>query len=317
MTKIPVAVSSCLLGDEVRYDGGHKRHRFTTDVLADYFEYQAICPEVAIGMGIPRTPIHVRKLNGEHRIVQIDDIRVDVTDDLTQYAIQQAKERTEICGYIFKSQSPSCGMERVKLYNENGQPIHNERAYGQYTKVFMAENPLIPCEEEGRLNDQPLRENFITRVYTLMRWRELVAQGLTKKDIVDFHTRHKFLILQCNEPLYRELGRMIAQIGKQTDLEEFAQSYILTVMQALKKVATRKRRVNVVTHILGFLKRDISKDDKQSLLNVIGQYHQGQIPFITVTTLFEDYFRRFPNEYMANQYFWNPYPRELALRSQI
>ena len=317
MNKIPVAVSSCLLGDEVRYDGGHKRHRFTTDVLADYFEYQAICPEVAIGMGIPRTPIHIRKLKGEHRVVQIDDIRVDVTDDLTRYAEQQANELTDICGYIFKSQSPSCGMERVKLYNENGQPIHNERAYGQYTKVFMEKNPLIPCEEEGRLNDQPLRENFITRVYTLMRWRTLVDEGLTKKAIVNFHTRHKLLLLQCNEPLYRELGRMIARMGKQSDLDEFGQNYILMVMQALKKVATSKRRVNVVMHILGYLKRDISKEDKQSLLRVIGQYHQGQIPFITVTTLFEDYFRRYPNEYMANQYFWNPYPNELALRSQI
>ena len=312
--QIRVGVSSCLLGQEVRYDGGHKRNAYMLNNLSGYFEFVPYCPEVAIGMGVPRPPIRlVRREDGVHA-VGIDDPAMDKTEALRDYAFEVAGQLGDIAGYILKKDSPSCGMARVRVFDHNNVPA--KVGSGIYAATLMECLPNLPVEEEGRLMDPVLRENFIERVFIYYRWQQLQCDGLTPAALVEFHSRHKFNLLAHDEQAYRRLGRLVADAGKE-HLHSLANSYVDILMQALKKPASRKRHTNVLMHVMGYLKDYLDGDDKQELLEVLDNYRQGRVPLIVPITLLKHHLRKHPQPYIDQQYYMNPYPEELMLRNSL
>jgi uncharacterized protein YbgA (DUF1722 family)/uncharacterized protein YbbK (DUF523 family) len=311
MNKIPVGISSCLLGQNVRYDGGHKQDSYIVGTLTEYFDFKAFCPEVAIGLGTPRPTIQLVKIDDEIRSVGVKSPDLDVTDALRDYADQQKTLHGDLCGYILKKDSPSCGMERVKVYaNQHPQ----KSGTGIYAQAMMQNNPLLPVEEEGRLGDPRLRENFIQRVYVLHRWKQLMAEGLMPARLTRFHARHKLIIMSHDN--YIDLGRLLANVNK-SNVNEVAEQYIGQLMVVLKKVASRKSHVNVLQHIQGYLKKDLDADDKAELCELIENYRQGEVPLIVPLTLLKHYFRKNPDPYIQDSYYMSPYPAELRLINEI
>ncbi|MFI3221942.1 MAG: DUF523 and DUF1722 domain-containing protein [Methylococcaceae bacterium] len=311
MKKIPIGISSCLLGQAVRYDGGHKRDAYINGTLSEYFDFQPFCPEVEIGLGTPRPTIHLVKVDGALRCVGIKDPEIDVTERLRLHAEQKKALHAELCGYILKNNSPSCGMERVKVYE--GIQSHKD-GVGIYAQEMMRLNPLLPVEEEGRLGDAGLRENFIQRVYVLYRWKQMLETGLTPSDLTHFHARHKLIIMSHDD--YRDLGQLLASVTK-ANVADLAEQYILQLMMTLKKVAHRKNHVNVLQHIQGYLKKDLAADDKAELCEVIERYRNGYIPLIVPITLLKHHFRKSPDPYIDDSYYMSPYPQELRLINQL
>jgi len=314
--KIPVGISSCLLGENVRFDGGHKQHSYVQQTLGEYFDFRPFCPEMAIGLGVPRKPIRlVRKPGSDDiRCVSIADADQDYTAALVNIAAEQSSWVQGLCGYILKRASPSCGMERVKVYSDKGMPFND--GAGIFAAAMMKNFPQLPCEEEGRLGDSRLRENFIQRVYVSWRWKKLLAEGITLAGLVDFHARHKLILMSHDQQAYRQLGQFVAGIRKD-NLKPAVPEYFSLLMQALKIVATVKNHVNVLQHIQGYLKKELSKDDKQELVECIGSYRQGTVPLIVPITLLNHHFRKSPNEYIERSWYMQPYPSELSLTNQI
>lgn len=311
---IPVGISQCLLGSGVRYDGGHKHDHYITGTLGKYFEFVAVCPELAIGLGVPREPIRLVGTAKTPRAVGVRNEALDVTDKLQLYGEQQARQLAHLCGYIFKRASPSCGMERVKIYDKSGMP--SKSGSGIYARAFMDSQPLIPCEEEGRLGDPVLRENFIQRVFVLHRWRELNATRLSAGKLVEFHSRHKYIIMAHSPRAYQKLGRLVATAG-QNRIREVADSYILELMQVLKQIATRKLHANVLEHLLGYFKKQLDSADKQEMLAAIRAYQRSELPLLVPVTLIKHHLRRNPAPYLDRQYYLNPHPQELQLRNML
>ena len=313
-TRIRIGISSCLLGQAVRYDGGHKHNGYITESLGQFFEFVPFCPEVAIGLGVPRPPIHLVKGKHNTRARGVSDAPLDVTNQLVGYAEKVAPLLVDVSGYILKKGSPSCGMEHVKVYGAKGKPSGS--APGLYAGTLMARLPELPFEEEDRLMDPRLRENFVERVFVYHRWQQLRAQRLTAKALIEFHTRHKFIVLAHDEKRYRELGRLVATAGR-SDMAKLRRRYIQLLMQALKKPATRTRHANVLQHLSGFLKQNLDAADKRELLELIDTYRRGQVPLVVPITLLRHHLRRCPEPYLSEQYYLNPHPDELLLRNQI
>lgn len=314
--KIPVAISRCLLGDNVRYNGDHKHNRFCTGVLADYFEFVPTCPEVEIGMSVPRKPIRLVDMDGDIRAVESDNPENDYTDALAKKGQSFALSNKEICGFIATPNSPSCGVFGVKLYLPNGNPIN--KTEGRFSNALRQSNPLLPVEESGRLNDAGLRENFIMRVYTYQRWLTLKKEGINPDALVKFHSRHKYLLMSHNYTAYKVLGRMIADIGG-SDLEAAADAYIKALMEALSAPPARGKHCNVLQHLMGYLKQNIDKQDKKELLDSIEDYRGGIVPLIVPISLLRHHFERArdTHQYALQQFYLAPFPHELGLRSHI
>lgn len=313
--KIKVGISSCLLGHEVRFDGGHKHSRLCTDSLSRYFEFVPECPEVGIGMTIPRRPIRLIGDVNAPKSVYVHDNAVEFTDKIIDFGKQKAKEHHDLCGYIFMKNSPSCGVFRVKVYQENGYPA-SEAGQGLYSKQIMDANPLLPVEESGRLADSFLRENFITRVFAYHNWQQLKQAGLSHQGIIDFHSRYKYVVMAHSPARYAELGQMLADAGNH-DIEQLAQSYFEALMTELKRLASRKTHTNVLMHLQGYLKKVLSPAEKQELANIIEQYRTAQVPLIVPMTLIKHHFNNHPDPYIAKQAYLQPYPDDLSLRNAI
>ncbi len=311
MQKIPVGISSCLLGQQVRYDNGHKLDNYIVGTLSHFFDFLPFCPEVGIGMGVPRPTIQLIKVNNEIRSVGAKNPETDVTDQLREYANSQKYLHTDLCGYILKKDSPSCGMARVKVYL-NQQP--QKTGTGIYADQLMRNFPLMPIEEEGRLGDAKLRENFIQRVYVMHRWKQLLQEGLTLARLNRFHARHKLIIMSRQD--YTDMGQLLASAAK-SDIDKVAELYIARLMEALKKIAEPKHHVNVLQHIQGYLKKELSTEDKAELNELIERYRRNEIPLIVPITILKHHFRKNPDPYIEDSYYMNPYPPELKLTNGI
>jgi uncharacterized protein YbgA (DUF1722 family)/uncharacterized protein YbbK (DUF523 family) len=312
--RLRLGVSACLLGAKVRFDGGHKRNRYIIDALGQHFEFVPFCPEVAIGMGTPRPSIRLVGDPQVPRAVGSRDPGLDVTDALRDYSIRTARRMDGLCGFVLKKDSPSCGMERVKVYNDKGMP--HPDGQGIFARAVQEANPLLPVEEEGRLNDPTLRENFISRVFVYARWQALCEHGLSKRGLIDFHARHKLLLMAHSPAAYQELGRMLARLDN-ARLDALAARYIERVMQALKTRASRKRHVNVLQHLLGYLRRHVDAVNRADLVEVIDAYRRGLVPLVVPVTLLQHHFRRSPHPWVSQQVYMNPHPRELMLRNEL
>jgi len=313
--RIRLGISTCLLGQNVRYDGGHKLDRYLTDTLGRYVEYVPVCPEVEYGFDTPREAF---RLVGDPESPRFVTSRTN--KDFTERMMKWAKkrvielEREELCGFIFKSNSPSSGMERVKVYGEKGMPVKKGR--GVFARMFMEHFPLIPVEDEGRLHDPILRENFVERIFTLKRWREILSKKCTMGDLVEFHTNHKLLILSHSEKHNRTMGKLVAA-GKEMPLKELYAQYEILMMEALRLKTTPKKNSNVLMHMMGYFKKQLAKDEKQELLEIIRQYHDGYIPLIVPITLISHYVRKYNQSYLSRQTYLHPHPLELQLRNHV
>ncbi len=313
MNKIPVGISSCLLGEEVRYDGQHKRNSYIEHTLGQYFEFRRFCPEVASGMPIPRPPIQLRETEIGIRCVEVKNHNRDVTDQLLDSARLQHDWLASLTGYILKKDSPSCGMERVKVFRKDYPNRTGTGLFAQYIKNHF---PLLPLEEEGRLGDPELRENFIQRVFVFQRWRQLKQQSVTPHELMVFHSRHKLIAMSHEQNQARELGRIVASANHH-NIGKVTEQYISALMDCLQITASRGNHVNVLQHIQGYLKKKLDDDDKQELIEIIEKYRQGMVPLIVPITLLKHHFRKQPDPFIDNSYYLSPYPEELALASDI
>ena len=311
--KIPVGISSCLLGERVRYDGGHKLNSYVSSTLGEFFEFRAFCPEMSIGLGVPRKTIRLVDIDGQTHCQGTQESNLDVTESLRQCGLEQSSWHSSIYGYILKKDSPSCGMERVKVY-KNDQP--ERKGVGIYAQVLMDRYPNLPVEEEGRLGDPVLRENFLQRVFAFRRWGEVVQKGVSKRILTEFHGQHKLTLLSHDQDLARDLGRELAKV-ESSDAQEYAPDYIAKFMALLKIKATRSNHVNVLQHIQGYLKKLLDSQDREELCEVIEEYRLGHLPLIVPITLLKHHFRRNPSEYILDSYYMNPHPKELMLRNSL
>lgn len=315
MEKIRLGISSCLLGNNVRYDGGHKLDRFLTDTLGKYVDYVPVCPEVECGLSIPRPSMRLEGNPDAPRLI-VTSTREDLTDRMIIWAQKRVTEleKEDLCGFIFKSDSPSSGMERVKVYNEKAMPVKN--GVGLFAAMFMKHFPLLPVEDEGRLHDPGLRENFIERIFALRRWRETLSAKNFKKSLIDFHTKHKLLILAHSPKHYQMMGKLVAA-QKNFSAKDIQKQYQDLLLEALKIKATPAKHVNVLQHMMGYFKEQLSADEKKELLDLIHAYRDGYIPLIVPVTLISHYVRKYDEPYLKEQAYLHPHPSELQLRNHV
>lgn len=307
-----LGVSACLLGERVRYDGGHKRDSFVADLLGAHFELVPVCPEVAIGLGVPRPPLRLVQTAVGVRVRGVQDPALDVTDALNYEAERVAARVPDLCGYIFKSNSPSCGMAGVKLY----APADREAGHGAgvYAAGLRARLPLLPMEEETGLQDTERREHFIERVFAYVRWQALTAGAVSGAALIDFHSRHKYQLLAHNQAAYRRLGPLVAGAGGRpaaARLNEYGREF----MTALARHASVDSHVNVLQHLSGYLKDVLDNGDKTELQAAIDAYRARRVPLRAPVTLLRQHLRRHPHPWVAQQTYLNPDPREQWLRN--
>jgi len=314
---IRLGVSSCLLGEEVRFDGGHKRNVFLMTILGRHVEWTPVCPELEIGLGVPRESIRLVGTTEAPRLLGVKSGR-DHTEAMGRWAQDRlaALAQMDLHGYVLKKDSPSCGLFRVRVYNaETGVP--SRTGQGIYARALTDRLPILPVEEEGRLNDLPLRENFIARVFTYYRWTRLLAEDPTPGGLVRFHTAHKMSVLSHSPRHYRELGRLVAQAGT-LGWETLSRHYGAMLMEGLKVLSTPGKHANVIQHLMGYLKDALTPEDKAELLDLTESYRQRLVPLVVPLTLLKHHLKRHPvPEWVHQQVYLNPYPAELMLRNHV
>ncbi len=313
--RIKLGIAKCLLGHKVRYDGAQKLNRFLRDTLGQYVEWVPVCPEVETGMPVPREAVRLVGDVNSPRLVG-RNTGEDWTDRMHEWGAERLKqlEQEDICGYVFKYGSPSSGMTRVKVYGESGMP--RMEGSGIWARMVMDQFSHLPFEDDGRLHDSRLRENFISRIFTLKRWREAMADGYTPGKLVDFHTRHKMLIMSHNEVMYRAMGKLVAQVGT-ADSKDIFSRYFEILFKALSYKHTVKKNVNVLSHAVGYFKKNLTSAEKAELLELIEQYQNELVPLIVPMTMINHYVRKYKKEYLEKQYYLHPYPAELMLRNHV
>lgn len=308
-----VGISTCLLGENVRYDGGHARDRFLTDTFGQFVEWVPVCPEVETGFGTPREAVHLAGDPADPRLVTVRS-GVDVTDRMKRWAAKRLKELEgdNLVGFIFKSRSPSSGMERVKVFDEKGVP--RTVGTGIWARAFMDRFALLPVEDDGRLNDPDIRENFIERVFCLSRYRDAMRPRRSLRALVDFHTRHKLQVMAHSPKLLKEMGALVAH-ARERALPDVCSEYETLLMEALKLHATTGKNTNVLQHALGYFKKTLSPDEKREMLEVVAAYRDGLVPLVVPVTLLSHYVRKYDEPYLASQTYLSPHPAELKLRN--
>ena len=298
---IRLGISSCLLGQRVRYDGKHKRDAYIAGILARDFEFVPVCPEVAIGLGVPRAPIELVGAASAPYALGVQDAALDVTRPLAAYGRRMARALPDISGYIFKSRSPSCGIAQVPVRG-SGQ---RAGASGIYAAAFMTARPLLPVEDEDRLKDVQVRENFIQRVLVYHRWQQLAAQGVSAARLADFHAIHKLVVMAHGTSHYRCLDRLVAAIGTRP-IHGLAREYILQLMHALAQPATAKRHSSVLMRLMKYLKKFLDTEAQTELLKQIHAYRLGSVPQAVPLTLLRRHFRRYPHDDVKRQVYLYP-----------
>jgi uncharacterized protein YbgA (DUF1722 family)/uncharacterized protein YbbK (DUF523 family) len=314
-TPIRVGISSCLLGEQVRYDGGHKHDRYITDTLGRFFNFLPVCPEVGCGMPIPREAMRLEGDPDNPRLMTRQS-RIDKTDQMLAFCADKMRELegTDLCGFIFKKGSPSSGLLRVKVYGPSGMPAKS--GSGLFAAAVARHFPLLPMEEEGRLNDPAIRENFIERVFSCRRWKDFLLGSPGLGGLVEFHSRHKLLVMSHSTQIYREMGALVAH-GREMKRAELFRRYEELLMKGLALHATARKNTNVLMHIMGYFKKELGHDEKSELLETIGRYHDQLVPLLVPLTLLKHYVRKYDQPYLKQQLYLAPHPAELMLRNYV
>jgi len=313
---IRLGISTCLLGERVRYDGGHKLDHFLVDVLGQQVEWVPVCPEVEIGLPIPREPVRLVGDPASPRLIAPKS-GTDHTERMKAWARERLEQLAtmDLCGFVLKKDSPSSGLFRVRIYDQHGMP--SRTGAGIFPRELMHRFPLLPLEEEGRLKDLPLRENFIERIFGYQRWTQMLKNDPTPNGLVRFHTAHKLTLMAHSPKHYAEMGRLVAKAGT-VPWDELSATYGTLLMEGLALLGTRRKHANVLQHLMGYMKNHLSADDKQELLGLIEDYRNGLIPLIVPMTLIQHYVRKYPvPEWVHQQAYLNPYPKELMLRNHV
>jgi uncharacterized protein YbgA (DUF1722 family)/uncharacterized protein YbbK (DUF523 family) len=312
---IRIGISSCLLGEKVRYDGGHKRDTYLVETFGHFVEWVPVCPEVEMGLGTPRETLRLVRMGEEVRMV-MPKTGVDHTNAMRRYAERRLNElaREDLCGYILKKGSPSCGMERVRVFDAQGVPAKSGR--GLFAEALLQHFPNLPVEEEGRLYDPRLRENFIERVFAYHRLRTLFAGRWKLGELVSFHTAHKLLLMAHSPRAYVTLGRLVAG-GKALPRADLRSRYEEGFMQVLAEMATARRQTNVLQHMVGHLRPHLDEASRGELHSLLEDYRHGLVPLIVPLTLIRHYVRRFEVPYLYGQVYLEPHPKELMLRNHV
>ena len=315
LKRVRIGISSCLLGERVRYDGGHKRDSFLADIFGQYVEWVPVCPEFEMGLGVPRESLRLVDEKGEVRLIAPAS-GTDNTRLMSAYAEKRLDEleAQQLCGYVLKRGSPSCGMERVTVYR-NATPL-NRSGRGLFAEKLVARFPYLPVEEEGRLNDVRLRENFVSRVFALRRWQIAQEGGLTAAALIQFHAQHKFVLMAHSQVGARRLGALIGGIRKST-LREGARAYFDLFFQVMRHPPTVRNHTNVLQHMAGYVSEHLGPTDRTELTELIDRYHSGLVPLIVPVTLLRHYVRKFEIAYLADQFYLNPHPDELMLLNHL
>ena len=313
--RIKIGISACRLGENVRWNGGHARDRYLTDTLGLYLEYVPVCPEVECGLGVPRETLRLVG-DPDYPSLVTSKTNIDHTHRMTEWAHQRTQnlEKENLCGFIFKKNSPSSGLYNVNVRTSKGMP--QKKGQGIFARIFTEHFPLIPVEEEGRMHDPKLRETFIEQIFTLKHWREALAGSKNMGSLVDFHTRHKLLILSHSPNHYRMMGKLVAG-GKALSIKDLFDQYETLLMEALRLKTTLKKNINVLQHIMGYFKKQLSPDEKQELLEIMDQYRKEYVPLIVPITLLNHYVRKYQQPYLSQQVYLNPHPIALKLRNHV
>lgn len=313
--QLKLGISSCLLGNPVRWNGGHKRNHYLVDTLGPFVEYVPVCPETEAGFGVPRESMRLVGDPENPRLITFKS-KTDHTDQMVAWAKKRvtALENEDLCGFIFKSDSPSSGMVRVKVYSEKGMP--RKVGVGIFARMFMKHFPLVPVEDDGRLNNASIRENFIVQVFTMKQWRDTLAKGRKMTHLIGFHTRNKLLILSQSQKHYRQMGKLVAE-GKKLPIKKLYAQYQSLLLEALRLKATIKKNINVLQHAMGYFKKQLSADEKQELLEVFDHYRNEWVPLIVPVTLINHYVRKYNQPYLKKQTYLHPHPVELRLRTHV
>ncbi|PIR00969.1 MAG: hypothetical protein COV66_03845 [Nitrospinae bacterium CG11_big_fil_rev_8_21_14_0_20_45_15] len=315
--KIKIGVSSCLLGEKVRWNGEHKQDRFVKDILGKYFQYISVCPEVEMGMGVPRETVALYGSLEKPRVIA-ESSGTDWTREMNRYVKARIStlNKDNLSGYIFKNKSPSCGLRKIPVHSDNqGGKVH--QGSGIFANAFVKTFPLIPVEEEGRLNDPGIRENFIVRIFSFYRLKNtLLDHKANHGTLVKFHTQHKFLLLAHSRKHYTFLGNIVA-CGQRNSWQRALESYTSTFMEALTLKSTAKKNTDVLLHMIGFLKKLLPAEDKRNILEIIEDYRKELVPLIVPVTLIQHYVKKYDVEYLRDQMYLNPHPQELMLRNHV
>ncbi|MBZ5668593.1 MAG: DUF523 and DUF1722 domain-containing protein [Acidobacteriia bacterium] len=312
---IRIGISSCLLGEQVRYDGGHKRDAYLVDTLGHYLEWVPVCPEVEMGLGTPRDTLRLVRIGEAIRMV-MPKTGADHTEGMRSFSSRRVRALAgqDLCGYVLKKGSPSCGMERVRVFDAHGVPTKSGR--GLFATALLERFPDLPVEEEGRLADPRLRENFIERVFAYHRLRLLFAGKWKRGDLVRFHTTHKLLLAAHSPRMYGNLGRLVAN-ARALPRSTLSARYAAEFMSALRVIATPKRHASVLQHMAGYFRRQLDDGSRRELLSLIEDYRQGLVPLVVPLTLVRHYFRKFQITYLQGQVYLEPHPKELMLRNHV
>ena len=315
---IKIGVSSCLVGAKVRFDGGHKRSDFLVDTLGSFVEFVPVCPEVEIGLGVPRETLRLVRSSDASRGARLvsNETGIDHSDIMNSYAEQRitALGSKELSGYVLKKDSPSCGMERVRVYGSSGMPTRD--GSGLFAAALIRRYPSLPVEEEGRLSDPQLRENFVERVFAYRRLRSFFSSRWTLGELVKFHTAHKLVLMAHSPKAYSELGQFVAG-AKRMVRHKLPECYQFAFMEALKKLATTARHTNVLHHMLGYLRPHLDRDTRDGLATLIDDYRRKLVPLIVPISMFRHYARKFDVAYLRAQVYLEPHPKELMLRNHV
>ncbi len=311
-----LGVSACLLGERVRHDGGHKRDPFATDVLGKFCDGVPVCPEVEFGLGVPRESVRLEGTAESPRMIA-NESRRDLTDEMSAWSAQRVGglRVAGLDGYLFKSNSPSCGLFRVKVYPGPTKPAKHE-GRGLFAGVGADGLPALPVEEEGRLDDPSLRESFVERVFARRRWRELLSIAPRARDLIHFHAQHKYQLLSHSPASYRALDGLVAGVGD-AGINRTVDAYGDLLMDCLSVHATRGRHVNVLRHFAGHVSGRLDTPDRAELAGAIDAYGSGAEPLQVPLALLADRLRLLPErDWARNQTYLRPYPRELMRRDQ-
>ncbi len=313
---IRIGISACLLGERVRFDGGHKRDDFLTQTLGGYFDWISVCPEMEIGLGAPRDTLHLESsLTSEPKLVFVKS-RTDISEKMRAYARTKLKYLKDLSldGFLLKKNSPSCGKERVKLYGKNNSVTRS--GVGVFASLLMQTFPNLPVEEEGRLSNPILRENWIERVFAYHRLKALWNSPWKLRDLLSFHTQHKLTLLAHSPQAYQRLGKLLAT-AKGVDRDTLKERYEKEFMTAMEKPATAGRHANVLEHIIGYFKNNLDTDSRRELATQIKDYQKGIVPLIVPITLIHHHLRTIKIPYLEEQSYLHPHPKELALRNHV
>ena len=310
-----VGISKCLLGENVRYDGGHQLDRYLRDTLGRHVEFVPVCPEVECGLNVPREAMRLVEVDGAVRLLT-RETGTDMTDTMQSWMSGRLRElaRLPLCGFVFKAKSPSSGLHRIKIYQQSGGVRHN--GTGIFAGGFTAAFPFIPVEEDGRLHDPRLRENFIERIFMMQRWHDLTGEKKSLNNLIGFHARHKYLLMAHCPKTLKELGALVAT-GRKHPPDTLYDMYLAIMTSALQKLATVRKNTNVLLHIMGYFKKQLSADEKAELRDIIEQYHAERVPLVVPMTLINHYLRKQQTPYLRDQLYLNPHPMELMLRNHV